>query len=154
MIDFLNETILWWHWIVLGILLLGGEIVTGTFLLLGLGLSALIVGVGDWLFGLSFTLELLLWALLSTAVIIALKRFWRRRDVTDRGQSRREMDVPGTVTETIAPPARGRVTFDVPVLGSREWAAQAKVRIESGARVGIERVDGQLMLVAPLKKEQ
>jgi membrane protein implicated in regulation of membrane protease activity len=152
MIEFLNTNVLWWHWVVLGILLLGGEVLTGTFLLLGLGISAVAVGALDWIAKLSFTTELLIWALLSTAVIVALKRYWRQRDITDSGQSHREMDVRGTVTETIAPPARGRVTFDVPVLGSREWAAQAEVRIEAGARVEIKRVDGQLMLVVPAAK--
>lgn len=152
MIEFLDANVLWWHWVVLGILLLGGEVLTGTFLLLGLGVSAVVVGGVDRMAGLSFTMELLIWALLSTAVIVALKRYWRQRDVTDSGQSRREMSVQGTVTETIAPPSRGRVTFDVPVLGSREWAAQAEVRIEAGARVGIKRVDGQLMLVVPVAK--
>ncbi len=152
MIEFLNTHVFWWHWVVLGILLLGGEVVTGTFVLLGLGIAAVIVGGCDWLMAWPFTLELFVWALLSTVVIVALRRYWRERDVTISGQSRREMDVQGTVTETIAPPARGRVTFDVPVLGSREWAAQAEVRIETGVRVGIERIDGQLILVAPLNK--
>lgn len=152
MIEFLNTHVLWWHWVVLGILLLGGEVVTGTFMLLGLGIAAVIVGGCDWLLEWPFTLELFVWALLSTVVIVLLRRYWRERDVTASGQSRREMDVQGTVTETIAPPVRGRVTFDVPVLGSREWAAQARVRIEAGVRVGIERIDGQLILVAPLNR--
>ena len=88
MIEFLDANVLWWHWVVLGILLLGGEVLTGTFLLLGLGVSAVVVGGVDRMAGLSFTMELLIWALLSTAVIVALKRYWRQRDVTDSGQSR------------------------------------------------------------------
>ena len=36
MIAVLNETIVWWHWIVLGFILLILEMNTGTFVMLGL----------------------------------------------------------------------------------------------------------------------
>jgi membrane protein implicated in regulation of membrane protease activity len=42
MINFLNE-ILWWHWIVLGILLIILELAIGAYL--GLGTAAIVVGV-------------------------------------------------------------------------------------------------------------
>ena len=45
LIVFLNDTILWWHWIVLGFILLILEMSTGTFIMLGLGVAAIIVGL-------------------------------------------------------------------------------------------------------------
>jgi len=37
MLAVLNETIVWWHWIVIGLVLLILEMNTGTFVMLGLG---------------------------------------------------------------------------------------------------------------------
>lgn len=153
MIELLNENVLWWHWIVLGILLLGAEVLSGTFLMLGLAIAAIAVGLFDWMFELAFVAELFIWAFLSTAVIVAWKRYWRQNDVTDSGQSLSGLDVLGTVTEAIVPPARGRVLFDAPVLGSSEWPAKADAGIEEGARVRIAEVDGQLMRVTLMDKE-
>ena len=65
MITFLNETVLWWHWIILGIVLLIAEITAGTFFMLGLGIAAIITGCIDLLFETSFTESIILKLLLA-----------------------------------------------------------------------------------------
>lgn len=154
MIEFLNTHVLWWHWVVFGLLLLGAEVLSGTFLMLGLGIAAIAVGLADRAADLGFTTELLAWAALSMVVVVVWKRYWRQRDVTQSGQSRSGLDVPGTVSEAIVPPGRGRVLFDAPVLGSSDWAAKSKVPLEAGTRVHIAEVDGQLMLVEPIETKE
>jgi len=150
LIAFLNETVLWWHWIVFGIVLLIVEMSTGTFFMLGLGVAAILVGIIDTLLGTSFTVELSIWMLLSILAIITWFKWFKEPPVTDSGQSNYRLDTLGTVLEEIHPHARGKVTFDTPVLGNTSWHATSKVDLEKNTRVKIVEVNGQLIEVEAL----
>ncbi len=150
MIAFLNETVLWWHWIVFGIVLLIIEMNTGTFFILGLGVAAIIVGVLDTLLGTSFTAELGIWMVLSVLAIAAWFKWFREPPVTDSGQSNYRLDTLGTVLEEIHPHARGKVTFDSPVLGNTSWHATSKVDLDKNTRIKIVEINGQLIEVEPV----
>ena len=152
MIALLNETILWWHWIVFGIILLILEMNTGTFFMLGLGIAAIIVGFIDTLFNTSFTAELSIWMLLSILAIAAWFKWFREPPITDSGQSNYRLDTLGIVMEDIQPHSRGKVTFDTPVLGNTSWHAISKVDIDKDTRVQIVQINGQLIEVEPLQK--
>jgi len=145
--EWLDTHVLWWHWVVFGLVLVIGELLTGTFLLLGIGIAAVLVGLLGWLFPMSFTAELMLWSAAALGVVIVWYRSMRRASETDSGQSAYRVDTPGTVVEAIHPPQRGKVLFDEPVLGNREWPAFADTDIEQGARVRIIEVSGQLIKV-------
>ena len=150
MIQFLNETILWWHWIVLGIALLIWDMSMGTFFILGLGVAAIIVGLLDIFFDLSFTMELIIWMILSILAIAAWFKWFREDPITDSGQSNYRLDTLGIVMEDIQPHSRGKVTFDTPVLGNTDWHAISKIDIVKGTRVQIVQINGQLIEVEPL----
>lgn len=150
MIAILNETVLWWHWIVLGVILLIAEMSIGTFFLLGLGVAAIIVGILDILFDLSFTLELTIWMILSILAIAAWFKWFREEPVTDSGQSNYRLDTLGVVLEDIQPHSRGKVKFDTPVLGNTNWHAISTVDIDAGTRIKIVQINGQLIEVEPL----
>jgi membrane protein implicated in regulation of membrane protease activity len=150
LIEFLNETILWWHWIVFGIALLIWDMSMGTFFILGLGVAAIIVGVLDIFLDLSFTVELVIWMILSVLVIAAWFKWFREEPVTESGQSNYRLDTLGVVMEDIQPHSRGKVTFDTPVLGNTSWHAISKVDIDKGTRVKIVQINGQLIEVKPL----
>ena len=147
MITFLNEFMLWWHWIVLGIILLIIEMNLGTFFMLGLGVAAILVGVIDMLFGTTFNTELFVWILLSLLSIAAWFKWFREPRQTDSGQSNYRLDTLGRVLEEIEPHSRGKVKFDSPVLGNTIWHATAKVRIAKDTRVRIVQINGQLIEV-------
>ncbi|MDD3592981.1 MAG: NfeD family protein [Sulfurovum sp.] len=147
MITFLNEFMLWWHWIVLGIILLIIEMNLGTFFILGLGVAAILVGVIDMLFGTTFNTELFTWILLSLLSIAAWFKWFREPHRTDSGQSNYRLDTLGRVLEEIEPHSRGKVKFDSPVLGNTVWHATAKVRIAKDTRVRIVQINGQLIEV-------
>jgi hypothetical protein len=151
LIEFLNETVLWWHWIVFGIGLLILDMTMGTFFILGLGVAAIIVGILDIYLELSFTLELTIWMILSILAIAAWFKWFRENPVTDSGQSNYRLDTLGVVMEDIQPHSRGKVTFDTPVLGNTSWHATAKVDIDKGSRVQIVQINGQLIEVEPIK---
>jgi membrane protein implicated in regulation of membrane protease activity len=150
LIEFLNETILWWHWIVLGVALLIWDMSMGTFFILGLGVAAIIVGVLDIFLDLSFTVELAIWMILSVLVIAAWFKWFREEPVTESGQSNYRLDTLGVVMEDIQPHSRGKVTFDTPVLGNTSWHAISKVDIDKGTRVKIVQINGQLIEVKPI----
>jgi membrane protein implicated in regulation of membrane protease activity len=150
LIGFLNETILWWHWIVFGIALLIWDMSMGTFFILGLGVAAIIVGLIDLFLVTSFTVELTIWMILSILAIAAWFKWFREEPVTDSGQSNYRLDTLGIVMEDIQPHSRGKVTFDTPVLGNTHWHAISKVDIDKGTRVKIVQINGQLIEVEPI----
>lgn len=150
MIALLNESVLWWHWIVFGIVLLILEMNTGTFFMLGLGIAAIFVGIIDVTVGTSFAIELAIWIVLSVLAIMAWFKWFREKPVTDSGQSNYRLDTLGTVVEDIQPHSRGKVIFDTPVLGNTSWHATSKVDIDKNTRVKIVEINGQLIEVEPL----
>lgn len=150
MIAMLNESVLWWHWIVLGVVLLITEMSIGTFFLLGLGLAAIIVGIIDVIIPISFTIELTIWMALSILAIAAWFKWFREEPITESGQSNYRLDTLGTVEEAIQPHSRGKVKFDTPVLGNTLWHATSKVDIDEKTRVKIVQINGQLIEVEPL----
>jgi len=151
LIALLNETVLWWHWIVFGIVLLILEMSTGTFFMLGLGVAAIVVGIIDASIGTSFTVEVGIWLVFSLLAIAAWFKWLKEDPLTDSGQSNYRLDTLGVVMEDIQPHSRGKVTFDTPVLGNTSWHATAKVDIDKDTRVQIVQVNGQLIEVKPIE---
>jgi len=151
MLTLLNESLLWWHWIVFGIVLLIVEMSTGTFFMLGLGVGAIIVGGLDAWLRLSFTLELTIWMVLSSVAIGLWFKYLKQKPITNSGQSNYRLDTLGVVIEDIQPHSRGKVTFDTPVLGNTTWHATAKVDIDKETRIQIVQINGQLIEVTPLQ---
>ena len=154
MLALLSENILWWHWIVAGLVLLITEMNIGTFIFLGLGLAAVVVGIVDFFANTTFTTEIVIWTILSIIALIAWKRWFKEQTVSNIGQSNHSFGTQGTVVETILPHQRGKVLFDAPVLGNGTWHATANEKIEKGSRVKITEVNGQIMEVTEINIEK
>ena len=150
MLEFLTNYLLWWHWIAFGIFLITFEIFTGTFILLGLGLSAMIVGVSDNFFETNLKMELSLWMILSIFSLIVWFKYLKDSSVEKSGQSNYSLETLGSVQESIQINGRGTVRFDRPVLGTTLWIATAKEELNVNTRVQIIEVKGQLIEVASL----
>jgi membrane protein implicated in regulation of membrane protease activity len=124
---------------------------TGTFITLGFGIAAVIVGLLVLLFGLNFLTQTILWILLSVSIIAVLFKYFKKQPtVSSSGQSDQGLSPLGTVTESIEAHGRGRVRFDHPVLGNTVWHASSDRTIEPGERVTIAEVNGQLIKVRPI----
>jgi len=148
MLDFLANIVLWWHWIIFGLLLLILEIFTGTFIMLGLGIGAVIVGIADFIFILSLNKELFIWSIFSIIIIIILFKYFKDNSPKDKsGQSDYAIGVKGVVEEPIDANGRGKVKFNTPILGNTIWYATAKEDIPILSRVKIIKVKGQLIEV-------
>jgi len=152
MIEYLNDSVVWWHWVIVGLILIITEMATGTFISLGLGVAAIIVGLIILLVPMGLVYQLLLWIILSVFLITALFKWFKAQPtVSDSGQSAYRFDTPGTVTQAIHPHHRGKVSFDTPVLGNTDWHATSEHELSEGSRIKIVEVNGQLIEVAPLK---
>ncbi len=154
MVEILNSSIVWWHWIIAGLLLIISEMVTGTFITLGFGISAIIVGVVEMVLPLDFLYQLTLWIVLSLVTLSILFRWFRgQQAIATSGQSDYGFDTLGSVIVDIYPQKRGKVLFDTPLLGNLEWYATSKEILLSGSRIEIVEVNGQLVEVKSIDIE-
>ena len=153
--EFLTQHILWWHWIVLGIVLVAAEIVIPSFIVIWFGIAALAVGAVDYLWETTFTEELFLWTGLSIVLLALYFLFFKRREtVPTVGQSEGEYaNIPGVITEDLDE-GRYRARFDLPVLGDRVWIVESSGgrRFREGDRIKVDRVYGQIIKVSKLEE--
>ena len=154
MLDFLTHTITWWHWIAVGILFIIAEMVTGTFIILGFGMAAILIGLLRLVVAMSFLFQIALWMLFSVAIVTLLFKYFKNQPtVSESGQSNQGLRTQGSVTVPIVAYQRGKVRFDAPVLGNTEWHATADQSVAAGTRVSIAEVNGQLIKVIPLRDQ-
>ncbi len=147
MIDFVFDNLLWWHWVVFGVVLVVAEIVVPLFVIIWFGLAAILVGLIDLMFDTTFVVEIALWTLLSVLWLIVWMKFFKGKSVTDSGQSDFRLKTKGVVIEHIPAGERGKVRFEVPVLGSSEWHATADETLEVSQHIRIVDINGQLIKV-------
>lgn len=139
----------WWHWIVLGLVLLLCELALPMFVLVWFGLSALVVGIALLLLpSLGLTVELALWIVLSLALVVLWFRvFQSNAHKTRAGMADAAIGEVGLLSKPVAPFSKGEVRFQKPVLGSEVWPCIADRDIPVGARVKVVRVEGSLMTI-------
>ena len=138
---------LWWHWMAFGLILIAAEIVVPSFVVIWFGIAAIVVSLIDWLFKTAVLTELFAWILLSVLLLVWWFRIYRPVTLTKRGQASDDMGVTGIVTETIEAFDRGRVKFELPVLGSSEWTATADETIPQGEKVVALKALGNMIKV-------
>jgi membrane protein implicated in regulation of membrane protease activity len=146
----LDNIFVWWLWVALGIIIAGLEILTGDFLLLGIGLSAVTIGIIDKYLNLTLFEELILMSILTLLYILIWKEFVNDRvKGTKYGQSDEGIGEIGVIIEPITDLEEGRVEFRDPVIGSKVWIATSKKPIEVGTRVKLIKIIGQIAEVIP-----
>lgn len=143
--------LLYWHWLVFGMLLMLLELVVPSFTIFWFGLGGLVVGLLLLLFtGMSVTLQIFLWVVASTGFAV----FWfkvlkpRMTDRTTAGISREA--VLGETAMVVRVPEgerRGELRFAVPVLGSETWSFICTDEVQVGDRVVVKDVSGNTMVV-------
>jgi membrane protein implicated in regulation of membrane protease activity len=146
-IEFLTTNLAWWHWVILGLILIVAEIIAPLFIILWFGISAIIVGLIDLGFKTSLQYELMIWIVLSVTFLLLWFKFFKDKDISRSGQSDATLGTKGVVIEDIVLHKKGKVQFDSPILGSSEWFAIANEDIKSGSTIQIAEVNGQLLKV-------
>jgi membrane protein implicated in regulation of membrane protease activity len=142
--------LLWWHWMVLGIVLVLLELAVPAFFLVWFGVGALIVGFAVLAVpGLSFAWQVLVWIACSVLFIwLWFKVFKPGFHKTRAGMSKGALiGEIGLVIRDIRPFEKGQVRFQKPVLGDEVWESLADEEIKAGERVRVLDVEGNILKV-------
>ena len=142
----------YWHWLVLGMALIGFEIFIPSFTVLWFGLGALVVALIVVLApDVALSWQLFIWAILSIVFAVAWFKVLRPK-MTDRTKAgiAREAIV-GEVGMVIKAPSdgvRGHVRFTTPVLGDDEWEFICEDSVSTGDKVKIKEASGNTLVVS------
>lgn len=153
MLEWLNTHIDYWHWLVLGLLLVTAEIFVSGFILFWFGVSALFMGALLLAVGMPITAQLLLWAGLSIALVFLWLKFikpnWKDRTTSGMAMEALAGQVGSVIESNIGKP-RGRMRFPAPILGEDEWQYMSTSEIAIGERVKVINISGNTLVVNPL----
>lgn len=140
----------WWHWVVVGIVLILAELAIPAFFIIWFGFGGLVVaGVLFAAPGLSLTAQLALWTVASLVMVSLWFRVFKpglnkTRVGTADGEVIGEV---GLLVGAVAPFSRGKVRFQRPVLGAEEWVCLSEAAIPAGERVRVVAVEGSFLKV-------
>ncbi|MEM6582945.1 MAG: NfeD family protein [Pseudomonadota bacterium] len=144
------ESIAPWHWLTLGLLLLGLELLGAGGFLLGIATSAAVIALCSWLFdGFAWQGQLTLFAVLSVLYSWIWFQFLRKRNSPDEEFSlinNRAAQLIGTVIE---------VTEDIPAgtgkvaIGDTLWTVRTATNVTSGDRVRVTASQGMELQIEP-----
>ena len=144
---------LYWHWLVLGVVLVVAEIFIPSFTIFWFGLGAIVVGLLMTLVTLSFTAQILIWTVSSVA-FTALWFKYLKPKMTDRTSAGISRDAAiGEAGQVIKAPtehSRGQVRFTTPVLGDDEWDFISDDDVRIGDRFFIKEISGNTLIVVKL----
>ncbi len=143
----------WWHWLILGFVLIAVEIAAPIFFIIWFGLGAICVGLILLLApAIGLTLQVGLWGVLSLFFTLLWFGVFRQKnlitqDGTAQGGVAGEV---GLLISDVTPFERGQVRFQRPVLGTDTWPCVADEPISAGARVQILAVEGNWVRIGPV----
>jgi membrane protein implicated in regulation of membrane protease activity len=135
-----------WSWVILGLLLIGGEMLTPGIFLIWLGVAALATGVLVGLAGIGWQTAALVFAGLCIVSVLAGRKLTRRRDqepdaasgLNDRG---RQLIGKTFRLEATMTGGEGRIR-----VGDSSWRVVGP-ELLAGSEVRVIRVDGATLLV-------
>jgi hypothetical protein len=147
----MDLTIVYWHWLVFGMVLMIAEIFIPSFTIFWFGLGGLVVGGALWLIpALSLSWQLFLWAVASSLFTFLWFKFFKplMTDRTKAGISREAiLGETGQVVKIPMEKNEGIVRFTTPVLGSDEWPFICEEKVNPGDRVFIKDISGNTLIV-------
>ena len=144
---------LYWHWLVLGVVLVLAEIFIPSFTILWFGLGALVVGVVALLFEIPLSVQVLIWTLFSVLFTVLWFK-WVKPMMVDssNSQAARESAIgeSGQVIKLPAGDTRGRLRFSTPILDKDEWEFICETDVALGDRLHIQQISDDVLIVAKL----
>lgn len=142
----------YWHWLVIGMILMMAEIFVPSFTIFWFGLGALVVGfITLAIQDISLAWQIFFWTLSSCAFTFLWFKFIRPKmtDRTKAGLSREA--IIGETGQVIRSPGgqgqRGVVRFHIPLLGSDEWPFICDADVYTGDRVVVQDISGNALVV-------
>lgn len=148
--EWFNSNIAYWHWMVVGMLLVASEIFLPSFVMIWFGASAIAVGLILAAIDISFNVQLMIWALLSAIDLFVWFKFVQPKMKTNSlsGMSREQiLGQEGMIIKLDTEPGRATVRFSIPLMGSEEWACISESDLEVGQRVTVRELSGNSLIV-------
>lgn len=143
-----------WIWAILGVILLGVEMLTGTFYILWFGFAALCLALLMFLMpSTSTAMQLLAFSVLSVTSLGVWKLKYSDTPPKLRvGQSHSEaIGAVGNLLEPVSPQQLGRIGFTLPVMGSRQWVVASDEAIMPGEQAEVIGIEGNYLKVRSVK---
>ena len=143
----------WWHWVVLGLCLSIAELAIPAFFIIWFGIGAIAVGLLLLVApDISLASKLVLWAVISSSLVLVWFRYLRPRTMTVIGTSAANVTGEiGVLVSDLCPNSRGQVRFQKPILGADAWECYADENIKAGERVRVIAVEGNYIKVESAK---
>ena len=143
--------VLYWYWLVFGMLLIMAEMFIPSFTVFWFGLGAVVVALILWLLpDMAVSWQLFIWAVASIVFTILWFKLFKplMTDRTKAGISREAiLGESGQVIKMPEADRRGIVRFTTPLLGSDEWPFICEQEVDSGDRVFVKDVSGNTLIV-------
>jgi membrane protein implicated in regulation of membrane protease activity len=135
------DTILWWHWIVLGVILIMLELALPSFTIFWFGLGALVTGLLLLMLpDMALKWQVLMFVVSSVGFTICWFYFFVPRKKVKSILLDEQAAIGQTgiaASRALIPGEKGRVVFSVPVLGEESWFYVADEPIETGNRLRV-----------------
>ncbi len=150
--------LLWWHWILVGIVLVVLELVVPSFTIFWFGLAAILTGLLLALLpGLPLAWQLLVFVAASLGFTFLWFRYFRpRRKTSSRTDEQLAIGQTGiAATRALTPGEIGQAVFSIPIMGHEAWEYTADEPIHTGERLRIVAVlvaEGENAASAPPHK--
>ena len=147
----MDLALLYWHWIVFGIVLMITEIFLGSFFIFWFGAAAVVVGLLMVpLPNMSVIAQIILWVISSSSFAFAWFKLIKplNIDKTKAGLSKEAL--VGEIGQVLRAPdgeKRGKVRFPAPLLGSDEWLIISQDNLDIGDRVSVVDLSGNALIV-------
>ena len=143
-----------WHWAVIGMLLMTGELFIPSFAMLWFGVAALVTALLLWVVPMGLLSQVVIWLGLSIVVCILWFRLIQPRIKTRTKAGLGGSVIVGEIGMIVSPVLTnglGVVRFSVPKVGAAEWVCRTLDGrpIEVGTRVIVTAVMGNELIVMP-----
>lgn len=143
-----------WHWAVIGMLLMMGEMFVPSFTMLWFGVAAIITALIAWLVPMGLLSQVVIWLSLSiVACVLWFKLIQPRIKMRTKAGLGGSVIIGeiGMIISPVMTNGVGVVRFSVPKVGAAEWACRTLDGhpIEVGTRVIVTAVMGNELIVIP-----
>ena len=145
--------LLYWHWLVIGMLLVVAEIFIPSFTVLWFGLGALVVGLVEMVAPMSMTTQILVWTVSSVLFAVGwFKVIKPKMAAANQNKQSRQSAIgeSGLVIKLPSESTLGTMRFSTPVLDRDEWQFRCDVEVELGDRLHIQEISDQTLVVVRL----
>jgi len=151
MFELFNTHIEYWHWIVAGLLIATAEIFVSTFVMLCLGVSAVIIGVLLLFMPMEFSKQVSTWGIMSGVLFFLWNRYATPRMQKHTLSALSEEAIvgqAGTVLSFNEIQGTGVLRFPTPIQGSDEWTFIFTGSLHNGDKVRVIGLSGESLIVS------